>query len=316
MGKSFLRYRKYFFVGLFLTLLSQLSLAQSFTIDTSAFFSEEEDIHLGPYNHEYMDELEPADEGNTFVPNDIIFVPSEVLYSNRWDTLYIRTGRTDYTSMHDSINLLLNNPAETPFHFPILHNGKVISKYGPRGGRFHAGTDIKLELGDTVVSAFDGKVRIARVMSGYGKMVVIRHDNGLETVYGHLSKILVDINQQVTAGAPIGLGGRTGRASTTHLHFETRILGEHFDPAKIVDFDQFSLKQDTLLVCKDFWKPAQGSAVASQNSQTGKKYHVIRQGDTLSKISRQYHLNVKQLCKLNGISENKILQIGARLRVS
>ena len=199
------------------------------------------------------------------------------------------------------------------------YKGKLLSKYGMRGGRFHAGMDIKLETGDTVISAFDGTVRIARVMSGYGKMVVIRHHNGLETVYAHLSKILVNINEVVKAGQPIGLGGRTGRATTSHLHFETRYLGEHFNPDRIIDFDNYTLVRDTLLINKEFWHPLKASstiASAHDEKSVSKKYHTIRQGDTLSIIARKYRTSVKSICKLNGIKESKTLQLGKKLRVS
>jgi len=132
------------------------------------------------------------------------------------------------------------------FYFPF--RGKLLSPYGPRHNRMHAGLDIKLQKGDTVKSAFNGVVRLSRKFHGYGLMVVVSHPNGLETLYGHLSHILVDDGQVVASGEAIGLGGRTGRATTTHLHFETRVLGEHFNPLKIIDFDTYSLKADKLMV--------------------------------------------------------------------
>ncbi|HAH58441.1 MAG: peptidoglycan DD-metalloendopeptidase family protein [Lentimicrobium sp.] len=291
--------------------------AQGFVIDTSGFFNEVTsktllpDLEAGPDDFEYPHEF-LTDEEDNYMPDDMIFIPNEVLYKNRWDTLYIRTGRNDFSNWNDTIHLLLNNPLEAAFHFP--RKGKLLSPYGPRGSRFHAGMDIKLETGDTVVSAFDGKVRIARVMNGYGKMVVVRHNNGLETVYGHLSRILVNVNDEVSAGTPLGLGGRSGRATTSHLHFETRLLGEHFDPRRIIDFDNFALITDTLNVNKSFWKIAASKEVAS--SPGSKKYHVIKSGDTLSAISRKYKISVKELCRMNGIKPDKILKIGTRIRVS
>jgi LysM repeat protein len=291
--------------------------AQGFTIDTSGFLNEGTaktllpDLESGPYGFDYPDEF-LTDEEDNFIPDDIIFIPNEVLYKNRWDTLYIRTGRNDFSNWNDTIHLLLNNPLETAFHFP--YKGKLLSQYGPRGSRFHAGMDIKLETGDTVVSAFDGKVRIARVMNGYGKMVVVRHNNGLETVYGHLSKILVNINDEVRAGTPLGLGGRTGRATTSHLHFETRLLGEHFDPKRIINFDNFTLKTDTLNVNRSFWRASPTEAITS--SSGSKKYHVIKSGDTLSALSRKYKISLNELCHLNGIKRDKVLKLGTRIRVN
>ena len=309
-------------VVLFLVIPMGNSFAQVFVIDTTQFLNESNGILIVPessiYEESsmYEDEVLPEDEERP-VTEESIFIPSDVLYKDRWDTLYIRTGKVNFAEIHDSTFLWLSNPAETEFHFPF--KGKLLSKYGWRSGRVHAGMDIKLETGDTVVSAFDGKVRIARVMSGYGKMVVVRHHNGLETVYAHLSKIIVNINDEVKAGDPLGLGGRTGRATTSHLHFETRYLGEHFNPDRIIDFENFTLVRDTLLINKDFWHPLKATttvASAHDPNLVSKKYHTIKKGDTLSIIARKYKTSVKNICKLNGIKETKILQLGKRLRVS
>lgn len=312
LNKSFLR------VLLFLAFLFsgiQISIAQVFVIDTNSFLNEVDTSRHFQEPFSYEDEVLPDDEERVLT-DDSFFIPTDVLYKNRWDTLYIRTGRVNLSEIHDSVFIHLNNPRETPFHFPF--KGKLISKYGWRSGRFHSGMDIKLEQGDTVVSAFDGKVRIARVMSGYGKMIVIRHNNGLETVYSHLSRILVGINQEVKAGQPIGLGGRTGRATTTHLHFETRYLGEHFNPDRIIDFESHTLIRDTLLINKEFWQSTKVSTIASAHDEgsADKKFHTIKQGDTLSAIARRHKTSVSRLCQLNGIRENKVLRIGTRLRVS
>jgi murein DD-endopeptidase MepM/ murein hydrolase activator NlpD len=181
----------------------------------------------------------------------------------------------------------------------------------------HAGIDIKLHKGDTIVSAFDGKVRIARTISGYGKLIVVRHNNGLETVYGHLSAYLVKVNDEVTAGQPLGLGGRTGRATTEHLHFETRVLGEHFNPERIIDFENGVLKEELLIMDKTLLgfaskKSNKGNAAVNEADA---KYHKIRSGDTLYAIARKNNMTVNQLCQLNGISPKKVLRIGSQIRV-
>ena len=309
-------------IFLFLVIPMRDSFAQVFVIDTTQFLNETNGTLIIPessiYDESsmYEDEVLPEDEERP-ITEESIFIPADVLYKDRWDTLYIRTGKVNFAEIHDSTFLWLNNPAETEFHFP--HKGKLLSKYGIRGGRVHAGMDIKLETGDTVVSAFDGRVRIARVMSGYGLMVVVRHNNGLETVYAHLSKIIVKINDEVKAGDALGLGGRTGRATTSHLHFETRYLGEHFNPDRIIDFENFTLVRDTLLINKDFWHPLKATttlASVNQDSPGIKKYHTIKKGETLSIIARKYKTSVKSICKLNGIKETKILQLGKRLRIS
>jgi murein DD-endopeptidase MepM/ murein hydrolase activator NlpD len=154
-------------------------------------------------------------------------------------------------SFNKNFTYVLPLKKETDNNFVFPCNGKIISPFGYRGRRIHAGTDIKLNLNDDVYAAFDGVVRMAKRYSGYGNFVVIRHKNGLETCYGHLNKIKVKVNQEVKAGDVIGLGGRTGRASTTHLHFETRFLGDAFNSAKLVDYTTNSLKLDTLIIDKN-----------------------------------------------------------------
>ncbi len=291
--------------------------AQAFVLDTSSFFNGSDSLLLNSDFHAVEDEM-LNDELEELPAGEMrVLSPMEIDFNNKWDTLYIRTVKVNFNEMKDTVKLVLNNPAETPFHFPF--KGKLISKYGWRSGRFHAGMDIKLNQGDTVVNAFDGKVRIARVMSGYGKMVVVRHNNGLETVYSHLSKILVKNNQLLKAGEPVGLGGRTGRATTTHLHFETRYLGEHFNPDRILDFENHTLIKDTLAIHKEFWLNGKSGSLASaydQGAPGDAKYHTIKQGDTLSAIARKYRTSVKRICQLNGIKENKILRVGSRIRVA
>lgn len=124
------------------------------------------------------------------------------------------------------------------FHMPTTSR-VVTSNYGPRWGRRHQGLDIKVYTGDTIRAAFDGKVRVVTcqgLRKGYGYYIVIRHPNGLETLYGHLSKQLVKEDQIVRAGDVIGLGGNTGRSTGSHLHFETRLLGQPIDPRTMFDF--------------------------------------------------------------------------------
>jgi hypothetical protein len=308
-------------VLLLLTLMvlygNQQLYAQAFVLDTNSFFNGSDSLLLNSDFHAVEDEM-LNDELEELPAGEMrVLSPMEIDFNNKWDTLYIRTVKVNFNEMKDTVKLVLNNPAETPFHFPF--KGKLISKYGWRSGRFHAGMDIKLEQGDTVVNAFDGKVRIARIMSGYGKMVVVRHNNGLETVYSHLSKILVKNNQLLKAGEPVGLGGRTGRATTTHLHFETRYLGEHFNPDRIMDFENHTLIKDTLAMHKEFWLSGKSGSLASaydQGAPGDAKYHTIRQGDTLGAIARKYRTSVKRICQLNGIKENKILRVGSRIRVA
>ncbi len=294
--------------------------SQTFAIDTAEFFYPEENV-TGPkrflYKNipfEYSNDITNSEAEIT--DNEMMFVPNPVIYNNKWDTLNVRIGRTDWSKISDTTVLFFTNLAESNFVFPF--KGKLISKYGPRDGRFHAGMDIKLERGDTVVSAFDGKIRIARSISGYGKLVVVRHNNGLETVYAHLSKYLVNVNDEVKAGQPIGLGGRTGRASTDHLHFETRILGEHFNPSRIIDFDNYCLKADNLAYYKDDlgFAKKETPMVAYNQDDKDSKYIKIKPGDTLYGLALKHKTSVDRICKINGIKPTKVLKVGSKLRVS
>lgn len=182
---------------------------------------------------------------------------------------------------------------------------KITSNYGYRRGRMHKGLDVKVYIGDTIRSAFDGKVRIVQYeRRGYGKYVVIRHPNGLETVYGHLSKQIVKPGDIVKAGEPIGLGGNTGRSTGSHLHFETRLLGIAINPKYLFDFENQDIVCDSYL-----FKKAKNSAGGS-----GIVYHRVRKGDSLSRIAAKTGSTVSKICKLNGITKNTILRPGQVLR--
>ena len=204
-----------------------------------------------------------------------------------------------------------NNPQDT-FAIDVKDHcipvpGHVTSSYGWRWGRMHKGIDLKLQTGDTVRAAFTGKISTTAYQArGYGYYVKIRHVNGLETVYGHLSKILVKPNQVVKAGDPIALGGNTGRSTGPHLHFETKIMGMTINPAEIFDFKNQVAHTDTYMFYK---KKQQKSAVNSYAT------HRIKSGDSLSSIAKRYHTTVTQLCRLNGIKSNKILRVGSVIRV-
>lgn len=182
---------------------------------------------------------------------------------------------------------------------------RITSNYGYRRGRMHKGLDVKVYIGDTIRSAFDGKVRIVQYeRRGYGKYVVIRHPNGLETVYGHLSKQLVKPGDIVRAGEPIGLGGNTGRSTGSHLHFETRLLGIAINPKHMFDFENQDIVCDSYL-----FKKAKSSA-----GNGGIVYHRVRKGDSLSRIAARTGSTVSKICKLNGITKNTILRPGQVLR--
>ena len=192
---------------------------------------------------------------------------------------------------------------------------RITSPFGPRWRRMHNGMDLKVYVGDTIVAAFDGKVRIVKYeRRGYGKYIVIRHDNGLETVYGHLSSQLVKPNQLVRAGEAIGLGGNTGRSTGSHLHFETRFLGIAINPNKIFDF----VKQDIVADTYTFNKTTRGSSRSgTQMASNGSiRYHKVKSGDTLGRIASRQGVSISKLCTLNRITRRTILRIGQVLRCS
>jgi len=191
-----------------------------------------------PDSTRIVDEFELAEPLDSVAENlseDIMINPADTLYNHIWDHINISYNSGKFPARKDTLAIALVGKNESKYVHPT--KGKVISAYRTKRRPGHTGTDIKLNLGDTVRCAFDGKVRLAKRYSGYGNLVLVRHHNGLETVYGHLSKMCVKQNQMVKAGDVLGLGGRTGRATTTHLHFETRIFGKSFDSAKYIDFE-------------------------------------------------------------------------------
>lgn len=183
--------------------------------------------------------------------------------------------------------------------------GPVSSRFGYRWGRMHYGTDVALRVGDTLVSAFDGIVRIAQRNYSYGNIVIIFHKNGLETYYAHMSKLFVEPNQVVKSGEPIGLGGNTGRSFGAHLHFEMRYLGAPIDPQKVIDFETYQLKDERFPLCKNTLYGV---------SSSGAKYHRVRSGETLSSIARKYRTSVSRIKSLNGMHSSRI-RAGATIRV-
>ena len=233
--------------------------------------------------------------------------PALSLYPN-WNNQYVHAYGNAIIPDTYTIDL-------TGFHMPTPST-KITSPFGPRWRRMHNGLDVKVNIGDTIVAAFDGKVRIVKYeRRGYGKYVVIRHDNGLETVYGHLSKQLVEENQLVKAGEVIGLGGNTGRSTGSHLHFETRFLGIAINPIYMFDFPKQDIVADTYT-----FRRTQGSKRAgSHDTQVADgtiRYHKVKSGDTLSRIAKLRGVSVSTLCKLNRIKPTTTLRIGQVLRCS
>jgi murein DD-endopeptidase MepM/ murein hydrolase activator NlpD len=259
-------------------------------------------------------------------------LPGTDLYQD-WDNRYVSRANG---ILPDEYRIDLRG-----FHMPTSSR-VVTSNFGARWGRQHKGLDIKVYIGDTICAAFDGKVRIVRYEPrGYGNYVVIRHDNGLETVYGHMSKQLVRENQEVKAGQPIGLGGNTGRSTGSHLHFETRLCGVALNPALMFDFKNQDVVDNFYTFRKSSYdnESAQatrlrgvgGTATASaeprnqkevaaatpartNNVSSSTRFHKVNKGETLYSIARKRGTTVDKLCKLNHIGKNFRLTPGQVLK--
>ena len=224
---------------------------------------------------------------------------------------------------------------------PIKSN-YVTSHYGyrPRFGRNHKGVDLRCPLGDTVRSAFSGRVRLTKYeRNGYGFYVIVRHENGLETVYGHLSRFLVQPNQYVKAGQPIALSGSTGRSTGPHLHFETRFMGYAINPEAIFDFEHRVTHTDTYTFRKSTYTqarsntpgrsasatPAKQETVSYATTQTittaasvpateARSTYKVRSGDTIEGIASRNGVTVAQIKRMNGLSGNT-LRTGQVLKI-
>ncbi len=267
-----------------------------------------------------------ADDAEVESPDTMqILFPSHDLYAS-WDTTAANPYKFNEAFKSDSVTIQLLSENE---QFVVPFKGPLTSLFGWRKYRPHYGTDINLETGDTVMAAFDGMVRLAKVYYGYGNCVIIRHKNGLETVYAHLSKIKVETGQQVSAGTVIGLGGNTGHSYGSHLHFEIRYLGQALDTQDFIDYEKGSLKTNcfTLRKCdvenkydlRALHARHRADVGMSKNkayaSKSGSKSYKVRKGDTLSTIARRKGTTVKALCKKNKLKPTSKLRIGQIIRI-
>ncbi len=260
---------------------------------------------------------------------NLISKDSTLNYIQSWDNnvCYTSDRTNDLGKLKDTLWLCVNDDNNKDFHIPF--NGIVSSRYGLRKGRYHNGIDIALNIGDTVKAAWSGKVRYAKFNEGgFGNLVIIRHYNGLESFYAHLSKHLCVPNQDVVAGDPIGLGGNTGHSFGAHLHFEIRFYDAPMNPEEVIDFDKMLCKDQNLLVHKGLFRPGakpsdfneSGELVAKTTTKPAVtrpvyKYHKVKPGETLTAIASKHHTTISKICQLNGIRQSSSLQIGRSLRV-
>jgi len=300
-------------------------------LDTS-FIMEEDSFHV-EWSHDHHDhhhhDLPPIDWFDSSYVDpladfknpelDSLFLTSHGLYDmdywlsidtcfKRCDSMVVNPYGIDGLSITDSFYLPLYDDSLQNWSMPLEGTEYVTSKFGPRGYRYHYGTDLRVSVGDTVRAVFDGVVRICKYnRGGYGYYVLIRHHNGLETLYGHLTGREMKVGQHVKAGEFIGHGGNTGRSTGPHLHFEVRYKGVPIDPQTIFDFDVNSLKNNFLFVSPDLFYYIK--------IQRQKVYHTVRSGDTIYGLAQKYHVRASQICRLSGISLNTTLRIGRRLRI-
>ena len=249
------------------------------------------------------------------------------VYDSNWDDNSTNPYGIEQKDLPDEWAIWLVDSLDQyhcPFQGSVYHRGK----FGVRRGRRHQGVDIPLKTGDPVYATFTGKVRVSKYWGAFGNLVVIRHDNGLETFYAHLSKRNVEVGDWVNAGDVIGLGGSTGRSTGPHLHFETRHNGFAFDPQWLIDFEKGILRHRLFVLKKKYFNIysnyEQDFEDEIKNEEEDKKedaereamrWYTIKSGDTLGRIAINNGTTVNALCRLNGIKPTTTLKIGRKIRV-
>lgn len=238
------------------------------------------------------------------------------------DSAMVHTMKMDISTMSPTEIRLTDPEHGQYFVFPTPSYSIPTSHFGPRHRRFHYGLDLAMRTGEPVYAAFDGVVRFSKYNNSYGNLIVIRHDNGLETYYAHLSKRHVTPGTRVKAGEEIGLCGNTGHSRGSHLHFEIRYNGNAINPENVVSCETRALISPNLTltrnsfrkVAKPGYSNSSSSSKASHYSSDG-KYYKVRTGDTLSRIAKRNGTTISKLCKLNGLKENSIIRPGQKLRL-
>jgi murein DD-endopeptidase MepM/ murein hydrolase activator NlpD len=229
--------------------------------------------------------------------------PADNVYPN-WVTTQTQPYNSKAITTEDTAFYLDLLPNDQQFVMPV--NDVLTSRFGWRDGRPHNGIDIDLQVWDTVVAAFDGVIRVARTCGGYGRTVIIRHHNGLETTYAHLHRLKVKPGQEVKAGELIGLGGSSGKSTGSHLHFEIRYKGKPINPLHIIDY------QNKRLMCSIIYMRKTSNKFAAY--PYGSEFYTVQNGDYLYKIANELGVPITTLCTLNGISRNTPLRVGQKLR--
>lgn len=239
---------------------------------------------------------------------DSIWLSAEDYY-NIWDSERVNPYKFNGLNFKDTLQVKLFYPEVGLYWSNPMKKSVITSDFGLRRYRWHYGVDVRLNVGDSVKAVFDGVVRMANYdRPGYGHYVLVRHYNGLETLYGHLSQRLVQVGDEIKAGDLVGWGGSTGRSSGPHLHFEVRYQGNAIDPKAIFDLESGCLIGETFTL-----NPSSFAYLADANKVI---VHRVRSGDTLSGISYRYGVSITKICRLNGISRNSVIRVGQRLRIN
>lgn len=254
---------------------------------------------------EQQPSMEEVDQSLVLGWAGTVLEPGAELYRT-WNTVNPNAYGPDLSAADTVVQIrLVDEAAFCGFHMPVP--AVVTSRFGWRDGRNHNGIDLDLEVWDTVRSAFPGVVRFADKYGGFGRLVVVRHFNGLETFYAHLHRIKVKPGDEVEAGQLVGLGGNSGHSTGSHLHFETRFKGIPIDPARLIDMEHGGLLCDTLVLKRN------RSSFAAYPK--GTRFHTVGKGEHLSSIAEQYSVPVEAICSVNGLGRRTRLRVGQRLMV-
>ncbi|WP_221391353.1 M23 family metallopeptidase [Dyadobacter sp. NIV53] len=301
-----------------------------YQVETSNLKFQNQFEPVKPLNPVVSEDTSNIDEGETEVVEvvDSLLVADEWVkaaeYYVIWDARAINPYGLSPLEFDEPVDLKLFDEAANRMWSVPLNPTRTTSNFSYRWGRWHNGTDLDLETGDSVRSTYDGMVRIVAFDgSGYGKFVLVRHYNGLETLYGHMSKQLVESGQLVRAGEVIGLGGNTGRSTGSHLHYENRYEGNPFDSRHIFDWDKKEIKSDHFMLTSEAWNHLRGKSTKSEFesgdavpvSYKRSILHKVRSGDTLSSIAGKYGVSISSIAKKNRISTRSTLRPGQKLRI-
>lgn len=276
------------------------------------------------------------EDGTWEYRKDLQAMAKEDIFNSHWEDKSPDSYKLEWKDFPYKTYIWLADSASRYCYPGNIDNIEISSKFGIRHGRPHRGVDIRMPKGTPIYATFPGKVRMAKYYAGYGNFVIIRHENGMETFYAHLSKLEVKRDDWVEAGTEIGLAGATGRASGSHLHYEARYLGYAIDPEWMIDFSNGDLRHSVLTFKKMYLDPSYRYVPESDQEEEeialadeadrleaerreaelkAAKYVTVKKGDTLGAIASRNGTTVSAICKLNGISSKTILSIGRKLRV-